>query len=88
MWGAAKPTKPIKPVNEMTIEVIKADTTRIFRRILIGSTPVEIANSSPPNDSVFRSHAQIKARGMRRRIDIPMKNVTSKSGRERLPKDQ
>ena len=44
--------------KEITIEVIKAEIMRILRRVLTGSTPVEIANSSPPNERVFRSHAQ------------------------------
>ena len=64
MWGAASPTNPIKPVNEIIIDVMKADKIKILLRVLAGSTPVDIANPSPPIESVLRSHAHFIADGI------------------------
>ena len=79
------PTKPIKPVNEITIDVIKADRTRIFLRVEIGSPPVEIAKSSPPSESVFKSHAHFIADGMMQIIAADTQITSGRLGLDRLP---
>ena len=63
MCGAARPTKPINPVNAIIIEVAKAEITRIFLRNLDGSTPVDIAKSSPPIAKVLRSQEYLISLG-------------------------
>ena len=61
---------------------------RIFFLILSGSTPVEIANSSPPIDSAFKSQDHFNAVG-NRAIRINAMNATFfVFGLERLPNDQ
>ena len=88
MWGAARPTNPINPVNAITTDVMSADSTKMFLRIVAGSTPVEIAKSSPPNESALRSHYQISACGSKMITINPINTTFSISGRDRLPKDQ
>jgi hypothetical protein len=85
MCGAASPTKPINPVNEITIDVIKADKIRISLLVVDGSTPDEIAKSSPPSESVFKSHAHLMADGIRQIIAADAHMTSERLGLERLP---
>lgn len=88
MWGAANPTKPIKPVKAITIDVIRAETMRIFLRILLGFTPVDIANSSPPIESVLRSQDHLSAVGSNDARIRPINITFPPLGLDRLPNDQ
>ena len=88
MCGAAKPTKPINPVNAIIREVINAEIINIFFLTTAGFTPVEIAKSSPPNANVFRSQEYfINAGNMAPRI-TPTQSTVTKFGLETLPNDQ
>ena len=88
MCGAARPTKPINPVNAITMEVIRADNTKIFFLVDEGSTPEEIAKSSPPSESVFKSQDHLIAEGIRHIIEADIQMTFDRLGLERLPKDQ
>ena len=88
MWGAANPTNPISPVNAITIEVISAETTRMFLLSLFGSTPVDIANSSPAMDRAFKSQDHLTAVGNKAIKTNAIKITFFVFGLDRLPKDQ
>jgi len=70
------------------MEVMRADNTRIFLLVDEGSTPEEIAKSSPPSESVFKSQAHFMAEGMRHIIVADIHTTFERLGLERLPKDQ
>ena len=88
MWGAASPTKPIRPVNAIIIDVMNAERMRMFFLILLGSTPVEMANSSPPIERVLRSHAQTTAVGNSANTTNAIRVTCFELGRDKLPNDQ
>jgi len=83
--GAARPTKPINPVNAITSDVINADKIRIFLLVDDGFTPDEIAKSSPPSERVFRSQAHFMADGIRQIIAADTQITSVRLGLERLP---
>ena len=88
MFGATSPTKAISPVKEITIEVIKAERIKVSFLILTGSTPVEIAKSSPPNANEFKSQAFFKAEGKSPIKATEIQSVFTRVGLDKLPKDQ
>ena len=70
------------------MDVIRADKTKIFLLVDEGSTPEDIAKSSPPSESVFKSHAHFMAEGMRHITAVDIHTTLERLGLERLPKDQ
>ena len=72
----------------MMTEVINADTTSMFFLVFLGSTPVEIAKSSPPTDSAFKSQAHLIAVGIRPTTTTVIHKTFVKLGRDKLPNDQ
>ena len=70
------------------MDVINAVKMRIFLRICLGLTPVEIAKSSPPNDKALRSQDHFRAVGSNPMTAMLIHRTFTRLGRERLPNDQ
>mgnify|MGYP004185260025 CR=1 FL=1 len=79
-------------INETPIDklkaVAKADIIRMFFLSLAGSTPVDIAKSSPPRARVFRSQEYLMRIGNTIPKTTPTNSTVSRSGRLTLPNDQ
>ena len=70
------------------MEVSNADRISMFLLVILGSTPVEIAKSSPPSAMALRSQAKMSPMGSKERTKNPMITESVNVGLERLPKDQ